>query len=195
MKITILGARGSIPTDGTEFSEFGGGTSCFLVETDSQAVFLDAGSGLLHAPDTGDKPVSFLITHSHVDHIMGIPLAPLFLSGKRVDIYLKTRNGLDAAGQLSALMNPPLWPVGLDIYPCEPVFHDTEFPFALGNIKVSGMEANHPGGATVYRLEHEGKTLVYATDHEHTEEKQKELAEFAHNADLILYDAQYTDEE
>lgn len=195
MKITILGVRGSIPTDGKEFSEFGGGTSCVLAETDSQAVFLDAGSGLLHAPDIGDLPVSLLITHSHLDHIVGIPLSPLFLSGKKVDLYLRTRDGLSAHEQISKLMNPPLWPVGTEAYPSEIVFHDPEFPFALGDIKVSGMEANHPGGSTIYRLEHNGRSLVYATDHEHNEEKQKELAEFAKDADLLLYDAQYTEEE
>ena len=195
MKITILGVRGSIPTDGKEFSEFGGGTSCVLAETDSQAVFLDAGSGLLHAPDIGDLPVSLLITHSHLDHIVGIPLSSLFLSGRKTDLYLKTRDGMSAQEQVSKLMNPPLWPVGLDAYPSETVFHDTEFPFMLGDIKVSGMEANHPGGSTIYRLDHEGRSLVYATDHEHNEEKHKELAEFAKGADLLLYDAQYTEEE
>lgn len=195
MKITILGVRGSIPVDGEDFSIFGGGTSCILAEADSRAVFLDAGSGLLHAPDVGDQPVSLLLTHSHVDHIMGIPLSPLFLSERKIDIYLKTRNGMTAKDQLSSLINPPLWPVGLDVYPSKPVFYEPEFPFMIGSIRVSGIEANHPGGSTIYRLDHEGKSFVYATDHEHTEDKQKELVEFAKDADLILYDAQYTEEE
>ncbi|MCR4584792.1 MAG: MBL fold metallo-hydrolase [Lachnospiraceae bacterium] len=195
MKITILGVRGSIPVEGADFLEFGGATSCVLAEADSRAVFLDAGSGLMHAPDTGELPVSVLLTHSHMDHIMGIPLSALFLSKRKIDIFLRTRNGMTAQEQLSRLMCPPLWPVGLDVYPSEPVFHDPEFPFMLGNIKVSGMEANHPGGSTIYRLDHAGKSLVYATDHEHTEEKQKELAAFAKDADLLLYDAQYTEEE
>ena len=195
MKITILGVRGSIPVDGAEFSEYGGATSCILAETDHQAVFLDAGSGLLHAPDTGDKQISMLITHPHMDHIVGIPLSSLFLSGKKLDVYLKTRNGLNAQEQLSKLMGPPLWPVGLDVYPTKAVFHDPEFPFMLGNIKVSGMEACHPGGSTIYRLDCEGKSVVYATDHEHNGEKQNELAGFAKDADLLLYDAQYTEDE
>ena len=54
MKITILGARGSVPTDGRDMLEFGGATSCVLVETDDTALYLDAGTGIMSAPDLGD---------------------------------------------------------------------------------------------------------------------------------------------
>ena len=55
MKITILGARGSVPTEGADMLEFGGATSCVLIETDKEAVFFDAGTGIINAPDVGDK--------------------------------------------------------------------------------------------------------------------------------------------
>ena len=58
LKITILGARGSIPTEGEDMLEFGGATSCVLVETDDNAIFLDAGTGIRNAPDVGDKEIS-----------------------------------------------------------------------------------------------------------------------------------------
>ncbi|MBR6257681.1 MAG: MBL fold metallo-hydrolase [Lachnospiraceae bacterium] len=195
MKITILGVRGSIPTSGEGFLEYGGATACCLVEAGDQAIYLDAGSGLLHSPDTGDRKVSLLITHTHMDHILGLPLSPLLLSHRRIDLYAKTRDGLDARQQLERLMSPPLWPVGVDIYPSDVVFHDIGKGIQLGNVYVDTMESNHPGGSTIFKLEHEGKSLVYATDYEHSEDKQAELAEFAKDTDLLLYDAQYTDEE
>ena len=195
MKVTILGVRGSIPTDGPEFCEFGGATSCILAEADGQAIYLDAGSGLLRAPHTGTAEVSILISHSHMDHILGLPLSPILLSDKSIDLYLKKRDGISAKEQLEHLMAPPLWPVGVDQYPCEVVFHDLQLPMQIGAVHVTGMESNHPGGSTIYRLEHNGKSLVYATDYEHTEQKQAELAAFAQETDLLLYDAQYTEEE
>ena len=76
MKVTILGARGSIPTEGKDMLEFGGGTSCVLVESGDQAVFLDAGTGILNAPDIGDKAITILLTHPHLDHIIGLPFFP-----------------------------------------------------------------------------------------------------------------------
>ena len=195
MKITGLGVRGSIPTSGEGFKKYGGATACCLVEAGDQAIYLDAGSGLLHSPDTGDKKVSMLITHTHMDHILGLPLSPLLLSHKHIDLYAKTRDGLDAKQQIERLMAPPLWPVGLDIYPSDVVFHDIDTRIQLGSVSVETMESNHPGGSTIFKLRHEGKSLVYATDYEHNDEKQAELAEFAKDTDLLLYDAQYTDEE
>lgn len=195
MKVTILGVRGSIPTDGPECCEFGGATSCILVEAGGQAIYLDAGSGLLRAPDTGAADVSILISHSHMDHILGLPLSPILLSKKRLDLYMAKRDGLSAEEQLACLMAPPLWPVGVERYPAEVIFHDLELPLQIGDVAVCGMESNHPGGSTIFRLDHNGRSLVYATDYEHSEEKNRELIAFAQDTDLLLYDAQYTDEE
>lgn len=195
MKITILGVRGSIPVDGKDFIEYGGATACILVQAGDQAIYLDAGSGLLRSPDTGEAKVSILLSHTHMDHILGLPLSPLLLSKRHIDIYAKTRDGLDAREQLDRLMAPPLWPVGVDIYPADTDFHEPAQSMQLGGVNVSTMESNHPGGSLIYKLEYEGKSLVYATDYEHSDEKQEELALFAKDTDLLFYDAQYTEKE
>ena len=76
MKITVLGARGSMPSEGRDFLEYGGATSCVLVETDEQAIYIDAGSGIVRTPDIGNRKISILLTHPHLDHLLGMPFFP-----------------------------------------------------------------------------------------------------------------------
>ena len=196
MKITILGARGSIPTEGRDMLEFGGATTCVLIEAADQAVYLDAGTGIISSPDIGDKSISILITHPHLDHILGLPFFPYIKEqGRRIDIYGEKRNGISTTMQLERLISPPLWPVRLSDYASDTVCSDITYPLMLGGIRVTGMPADHPGGATVYRLGYAGRSVVFATDFEHNAESMPRLMAFARDADLILYDAQYTEEE
>ena len=60
---------------------------------------------------------------------------------------------------------------------------------------IEDMPSCHPGGSLIFKVSACGKSIVYATDFEHTEEKTRELTAFAAGADLVLYDAQYTEEE
>ena len=196
MKLTVLGARGSMAISGIEDSIYGGATSAYLLETKDQAIFLDAGTGLLDAPEVGEKKVSILLTHPHADHMLGLPMFYYFFrKGRKVDLYAVPRGGLSAKEQVEKLISPPLWPVSLDVYPGEVEFHDITGPFSLGDVQVDLMESNHPGGSAIYGLNRGGHRIVYATDFEHTEEKLKELAEFSQDASLVLYDGQYTEEE
>jgi ribonuclease BN (tRNA processing enzyme) len=53
----------------------------------------------------------------------------------------------------------------------------------------------HPGGAYGYRYERDGKILVFCTDIEHGDSIDENVVEFVRGADLLVHDAQYTDEE
>ena len=182
MKVTILGARGS--------------TSCVLVENGDQAIYLDAGTGMICTPDIGDKDISVLLTHPHLDHILGFPFFP-YISQKdrKIDIYAGKCGELGAFEQLEALYKNPFWPCGLKDYPSDVEFHDITFPLGIGAFIMTGMPSVHPGGSIVYRLETDGRSVVYATDYEYEEDKVGELIEFSRDCDLLLFDAQYTDEE
>ena len=57
------------------------------------------------------------------------------------------------------------------------------------------MEGSHPNGSAIYRLSYMGRSIVYATDFEHSPEGCSALARFASGCDLLLYDAQYTQDE
>lgn len=196
MKVTILGARGSIATSGRDVQEFGGATSCVLVETDKEAVFIDAGTGIMNSPDLGDRRISILISHPHMDHLGGLPFFPyLYEPGCKIDIYAANRNGLSTTMQLDRMISPPLWPLRVVDYKSDVVCHDIRHPFSIGDIHIDLLESHHPGGCTLFRVTHEDRSLVYATDYEHEIESLDELVSFSEGTDLLLYDAQYTDEE
>ncbi len=196
LKITILGTRGSVPTEGRDMLEFGGATSCVLFETADQALFLDAGTGIVSSPDIGNKKISILISHPHLDHIVGLPFFPYIMEkGRQIDIYSVKRNGYSTSMQIERVASPPIWPLRLSDYKSDVVCTDITCPYWIGDIRIDGMESNHPGGSMIFRLDHKERSIVYATDYEHTDEKNEELIKLAGGTDLLLYDAQYTEEE
>ncbi len=196
MKIKVLGARGSVPTTGKDMLIYGGSTSSVLVETEDRAIFLDAGTGIQTSPDIGDKQITILISHPHFDHLIGLPFFPyLSEKGIRIDLYGENRFGMTLNEHLTKLIAPPLWPLAMDYYPADTFCHDIESDFSIGDVSVSFMGSNHPGGGTIFRIERNGKSLVYATDYEHDKRCDQKLIDFANDTDLLFYDAQYTQEE
>ncbi len=216
MSFHVLGCRGSMAVSGPSFDKYGGATSSYLFMTDTDAIILDAGNGIANMPDLGDRRISLFITHSHIDHILGLPVFLGSIRAKELTIYGAVHEGLDIRQQLETYLRHPLWPVGFDIFPCKVTFVDVKedgssFEVGDGGIVVTAIPSNHPGGSTIFKLEYEGKRVVYATDFEHEElpddrkdsglvppystEPLKALAEFSKGADLVLYDAQYTPEE
>ncbi len=195
LRLTVLGCRGSIPVSCDRMRQFGGNTSCYLVESGGETLLLDAGTGLPGAPP-GTGPVHIVLTHCHFDHVLGLPMFPALFSPEReVHLYGRTRGGLSLREQIARLISPPLWPVAPEAYPARILFHELELPQQIGAFTVDGMETAHPGGSLVLKVSAAGKMLIYATDFDHIGGAGDRLAEFSRGADLLLYDAQYTGEE
>jgi len=196
MQLTVLGARGSVPAGGAEKSVFGGSTSCYMLQACGQTVFLDAGSGLVSAPAVhGNVPV-ILLTHLHLDHVLGLGMYPrLSEPGTQTRVLLGNGSAGSAASQLSALFAPPFWPLKLTEYGGGISFAPLPETFEVGGILIDTMEGRHPGGCRIIRAACGGKSLVYATDYEPDEASFAALVSFSRGADLLLYDAQYTPEE
>ncbi len=196
--VTFLGTRGSIPVCGEDFLKYGGDTSCVYVDTGKEAIILDSGTGIMRMPETSPGlPMTILLSHAHIDHILGLPaFQPLYANGRRIDIFAEPRGGLSAMGQVSTLMRLPLWPVTPNSFGDGVKFRDIRTPeFEIGSIGVETMQAIHPGGCTVFKLTIGGSILVYCTDFEHSPEYSDQLAKLAEGCSLLIYDAQYSEEE
>ncbi len=197
--VTILGTRGSLPRTGAEYTRYGGDTNCILVELAGEKILLDAGTGLLNfTPPAGteEKPIPLLLSHFHADHLLGLPLSPLLMdTNNHVDIYARSRAGMDAEERIERIFSPPIWPVTLELLPAWVNYKELPDRLQLGSVTVETAEGCHPDGVSLMRLSGAGHRVVFIPDCTLTEEIFPKLAEFARDCDLLLCDGQYSDEE
>jgi phosphoribosyl 1,2-cyclic phosphodiesterase len=199
-RILFLGTRGSIPVSGAEYIKYGGATSCVLVQMGGETILLDAGSGLMDATrllaDVRGR-INILITHPHIDHIIGLPCFPLLYDkSKSFTIMTESRHGMGAQEQISTLMAQPIWPVSPNIFLADISYVNiSHTSFQIGEVKVSTMISNHPGGCTLYRLTHGEHSIAYCTDFEHGGEYSANIVRFAEGVSLLIYDAHFSGDE
>ena len=195
--VAVLGTRGSFPMTGRDYWEYGGNTSCFLADLCGETVILDAGSGLSSLGTVvplpgGRKRAHVLLSHPHLDHIMGL-LSFSLLHDPAAEVFLYGDMGLRS--KLGAVLGPPCWPLGLEDFQAHIELRElapgVQLPLG-GSIALSTLRGNHPGDSLLYRLEGGGKTLVYALDCEMNPNMRAALAQFAQNADLLIWDATFT---
>lgn len=207
MKIKFYGTRGSIPVPDPNSIKFGGNTTCLLVRlANGRLGILDAGTGIrnlgrdLLAEGFGQDNIFIVLSHTHWDHIQGFPFfVPAYDTNRKFTLAFPGRK--EAARSLRDIfatqMQSEFFPVPLEGLAAEIDFLEPEnstqtSPFG---IKLSSIKHNHPGGAYSYRIEEEGRVLVYCTDIEHGETIDQAIVELAKGADLLIHDAQYTPEE
>ena len=198
------GVRGSIPTPGPDTVHFGGNTSCVEVRCDDTRIVFDAGTGLRLLGNTLLKEmpltVSLFFSHVHWDHIQGFPFfAPAFVKGNTIQMYGRANTGSTVETALAGQMETPNFPVHLRELPAKLVFNDIhpgETVEIAPGVKVTSAEGHHPGGVFAYRVDYQGKSLVYATDTEHySEVADANLVALGKNADVFIFDTMYTREE
>jgi phosphoribosyl 1,2-cyclic phosphodiesterase/CheY-like chemotaxis protein len=212
MHVRFWGTRGSIAKPGPTTVRYGGNTSCVEVRTArGTLVIIDCGTGAhplgqsLMAGGVEGLRGHILISHTHWDHIQGIPfIAPLFVAGTQWDIYGPRGLHQSLREALAGQMQYTYFPVTPDQFGATIRYHDlVEGSFNIDDIKVSTRYLNHPALALGYRLEADGATVVYACDHEPYSQwlasGQGEIlgqdlghVEFIREADLLIHDAQYT---
>jgi ribonuclease BN (tRNA processing enzyme) len=174
---------------------FGGATSCYMVQAGEDCVFLDAGTGLLSAPTEFPRPPLILVTHLHLDHILGLGMyRRLVTRGAKTLLCLPGKDECEMRRQFDTLFSPPYWPLSPLNYEGELELVPARFPMRHGSLCIESAEGQHPGGSLIFRVSCGEKSLVYATDFEH-ERGLDALARFAEGTDLLLYDGQYSEEE
>ena len=153
--------RGSIPTPGPTTVRYGGNTSCVEVRNGDDIIILDAGTGLrglgrslLKEFKKQPLNLTLLLTHTHWDHIQGLPFfGPIYNPRCRLRILgcEGARKGLVAA--LTGQMESTYFPVPFDKLPSNIEIEELkDFNFAIGSVLVRAHRANHPGVCVGYRL-------------------------------------------
>lgn len=215
MKITFHGVRGSTPTPEADRLDWGGETTCFLVESrGGTRIVVDAGTGIrrlgreLIREEPG--PIWLLLTHFHLDHLMGlVAFAPFYTPGWRLEI-MGSGAAHNTEGRLRQLLASPFWPVGVDEALAEVSFQDLdrchggEEGLEIGDLQIRWAPVAHPQGCTAFRFDETGPgggALAIATDMEWPREKKLRegspplVTLLSHNrpVDLLVVDSHFTD--
>ncbi len=199
MEVRFLGVRGSYPVSGPRFSKYGGNTTSILINSGDTSLIIDAGTGITGLADKNNfrENVVLLFTHYHLDHILGLPFASLLYSeGFRRKMFGPNFGNFSVKEALEVLSNPKLLPFKISDRMLETRILPVEGKFSEGNFRVFPLYSrNHPlDGVMLYRIEAEGKSLGIATDYEVGKDRSG-VSEFFSGMDLLIHDAQYTQEE
>ncbi len=203
--VKLWGVRGSLPVSGPDFATYGGNTICIEMRCGDHVLLFDAGTGLLPAGAAltaeGQRDATLFLTHSHYDHIAGLPFFfPLYSDKARLKIMTGHLAGTMTTQDLMATyMRAPFFPIGTE-YCCARL--DTG-EFAPGDVLtphpgvvIRTALLNHPGQAVGYRVEWGGRAVAVITDTEHVPGTLDEnVMGLIRDCDLFLYDATFADEE
>ena len=208
MNITVWGVRGSIPTTNPDTKEYGGDTSCIEVEAEDTLLVLDAGTGIQHlnrAANLERPRVDILLTHLHIDHIQGLGFfRPLFNPATEVHIWGPASTTQSLRARLGRYLSPPLFPVYFRDLACRLTLHEVDHStFTIGPFTIQSAYVTHPGPTVGYRIQDRHGVLAYIPDHEPVLGRHHLISDvrwlsgsdLASGADLLLHDAQYTEEE
>jgi phosphoribosyl 1,2-cyclic phosphodiesterase len=225
VRLKFWGVRGSTPAPGPGTVHYGGNTACVEVRAEGQLIILDAGTGLrLLGRELMDEfkeqplNLTLLLTHTHWDHIQGLPFfRPIYGPQNRVRIlgFEGARNSL--CNVLSSQMESPYFPVTLNELPASVDIEELkEMQFDVGPIRVEASFAHHPGICVGYRLFTNEGSIAYFPDNEphcgarhaptpagHSREEalrfaqnqDQKMADFLRGTDVLIMDAQYDCEE
>ena len=205
--LKFWGVRGSIPTPGPTTVKYGGNTSCVEVRADGQIIVLDAGTGLrllglelVAEFDTRPLELTMLLTHTHWDHIQGLPFfLPVYKPQNHLRIlgYEGARHGLEVV--LAGQMESPFFPIGLREVPANVRVEELkEMKFEVGPVRVQACLANHPGKCVGYRLFAYDGSIAFFPDNEQYHQdanERQQVIDFLRGTDVLIMDTQFDTQE
>ena len=208
MMIKLWGTRGSVAASGRDTIGYGGNTSSVELRGKEGVLILDAGTGIRKLGlelDKKVKRVDILLTHMHVDHIQGLGFfTPLYDPTMEIHMYGPAKSDADLYKQIARYLSPPLFPVFINDLCCKLYFHAVPYTeFKIGEFNIIANSVCHPGNTVGYQIKTHAGKIAYIPDHE----PALGVTEFpmaaewtsgydlALDADLLIHDAQYTEEE
>lgn len=223
MKVKFWGVRGSIASPGPKTVRYGGNTTCIEIRTDNnELIIIDAGTGIFPLSQTllAELPVTanVLITHSHWDHIQGLPMfIPNFIPGNTLRLHgaFDPVTGKGIEHVMAVQLQYSYFPVREAEMKArmEYVTLMPDQPVQIGSATVTPCLLNHPVIDFGYRIECNGKSVFFTGDHEppyniyqpgeeaydeyqvFVEEKAQSIQKAMQGVDVLIADSSYTDTE
>ena len=171
--------------------------------------------------NSGKKPqtttVTILFSHTHHDHTQGFAFfKPAYHPRTTCHLYGPRLKDVELEKGLATAMVSPYFPVSLSelssvlnirsLHETEIILYEdssstpkilnyfrdnhSKEPFQV-RVRVMHSLAHPNGGVFVYKIEMDGKSLVYATDTEGYSGGDQKLIRFAKGTDLLIHDSQY----
>ena len=215
MRLILGGVRGTNPVSQPDFMKYGGETTSILVEGEGgERILVDAGTGVRVLGDriaavAQTSSVLLLMTHYHLDHVMGLPSLPLIYNQRwTIRVAAPDHNGFRVDEVMPQIMAKPYWP--LQVEHLESFIQFTRLPDPVskepirhGGLEVRWCPVHHPGGCTAYRVDEPitGESFVIATDVEwqlSTDEEKQQLLHLCRHpspASVLVMDGQITPDE
>jgi phosphoribosyl 1,2-cyclic phosphodiesterase len=206
ISVRFWGVRGSVPCPGPNWARYGGNTPCVEIRCGEHLLILDAGSGIRPLGQSvatwpANGGIDILLSHSHIDHVVGLPFfAPLYAKDRVVRVWAgHLQPACRVEDVVRKLLSFPLFPLRIEELPARMEFRDfrageTISPQPGLSLRTAPLE--HPGGATGYRIEYRGRSVAYLTDVEIGDGPiDPALMALAKDAELMILDTAYTDEE
>jgi phosphoribosyl 1,2-cyclic phosphodiesterase len=200
MKVRLWGVRGSTPAPERGNGRYGGNTACVELRLDNNTLFIfDCGSGLRAlgkslASEFAGRPIQahVFLTHFHWDHLQGIPsFVPFYSKHNTFFFYSPLLPAAQLRRTIEGMMGSPHFPVAMAAKR-----HFIQLGKTVVNINgavIKTARLNHPQGCAGYRIEADGGVFALATDTEPgSPVHDRAVRALAQDADLLLYDAQYT---
>ncbi|MDH5717354.1 MAG: MBL fold metallo-hydrolase [Spirochaetia bacterium] len=219
-EIKYYGVRGSIPTPGEKFKEYGGNTTCLFIELEDDIIIIDAGTGIrvlgldLLKREFGTKEggtAHIFFSHTHWDHIQGFPFfIPAYLPQNTFHVYGETKEikGLDAKDKevletwtiertIRTQQTFMFFPASTQNMGSKLIFNELNFNSEkkINNFSVKTIRLRHPNNSMGFLFNFAGEKFCFCTDVEHNDEMITELSKFAKGCKVLAYDCQYTPEE
>jgi phosphoribosyl 1,2-cyclic phosphodiesterase len=176
-----------IDSGGDEILAFDAGSG--LRELGSR-ILADGGAGRAHR-------INLVLSHLHWDHILGFPFfLPAYVPGNLIRIHGCHPEEVmrEAFGRL---LSSPCFPVdfhrlgaAVEFVPMEEVRS-----YEIAGVRVRAQKQHHPFDSFGYRIEKDGRAVVYSTDSEHKEGAigpDYPQVDFLRRADVVIFDAQYS---
>ena len=209
MKLKVWGARGSVPAPGPQMNRYGGNTSCVQL-TLAERRGADPrrrhrASAALGLELTGARRIHILLTHLHLDHIQGLMFfPPCFRAESEITIWGPASPEASLEDRIARYISAPLSPVEVRELPCSVSFRDTpasEWELGGGDDPRRGGHPPRPDARLPDRRRRD--TVAYIPDHEpalgaplaELEPEWISGFDLARDADLLIHDCQYTDDE